>query len=42
MTNVLKIALLKDEEMLACIITADYEVILEEEMFVRAMTNDNY
>ena len=42
MTNVLKIALLKEEETLACIITAYYEVILEEEMIIRAMTNENY
>jgi len=42
MTNVLKIALSKDEEMLACIITAYYEVVLEEEMIVRALANENY
>lgn len=42
MTNVLKIALQKDEEKLACIITAYYEVSLEEEMIIRALTSENY
>jgi hypothetical protein len=42
MTNILKIALQKDEEKLACIITAYYEINLEEEMIVRAITNNNY
>ena len=42
MTNILKIALQKEEEKLACIITAYYEIALEEEMIVRAITNSNY
>jgi hypothetical protein len=42
MTNILKIALQKDEEKLACIITAYYEINLEEEMIVRAITSNNY
>jgi len=42
MTNVLKIALQKEEEKLACIITAYYEISLEEEMIIRALTNENY
>ena len=42
MTNVLKIALQKDEEKLACIITAYYEIALEEEMIVRAIALGNY
>jgi hypothetical protein len=42
MTNVLKIALQKEEEKLACIITAYYEVTLEEEMIIRALTSENY
>ena len=42
MTNVLKIALQKEEEKLACIITAYYEVALEEEMIIRALTSENY
>ena len=42
MTNVLKIALSKNEEKLACIITAYYEVALEEEMIIRALTESNY
>ena len=42
MTNVLKIALTKDEEKIACIITAYYEVALEEEMIIRALANSNY
>lgn len=42
MTNVLKIALSKDEEKIACIITAYYEIALEEEMIVRAISKENY
>lgn len=42
MTNVLKIALQKDEEKISCIITAYYEVSLEEEMIIRALANYNY
>ena len=42
MTNVLKIALQKDEEKLACIIIAYYEVALEQDMIIRALTNENY
>jgi hypothetical protein len=42
MSNVLKIALQKDEEKLACIIVSYYEVALEEEMVVRALANENY
>jgi hypothetical protein len=42
MTNVLKIALQKEEEKIACIITAYYEISLQEEMLIRALQNDNY
>lgn len=42
MTNVLKISLQKDEEKLACVITAYYEVALEEELIIRALTSENY
>jgi hypothetical protein len=42
MTNILKIALLNEEEKLACIIVAYYEIALEEEMIVRAISNSNY
>ena len=42
MTNVLKICLKKEEEMLACVITAYYEVIVELEMVIRALSEDNY
>jgi len=42
MTNVLKIALQKEEEKLACIITAYYEVIIEQEMVIKALSMDNY
>jgi len=42
MTNVLKIAQQKGEEKLACIIIAYYEVVLEEEMIFRAITQNNY
>lgn len=42
MTNILKIALQKEDEKVACIITAYYEIALEEEMIVRAITNNNY
>jgi hypothetical protein len=42
MTNVLKIALQKEEEQLACIITAYYEVIIEQEMIIKALSMDNY
>jgi len=42
MTNILKIALQKEEELLACIITAYYEVIVEQEMVIKALSMDNY
>ena len=42
MTNVLKIALQKDEEKIACIITAYYEVALEEEMIIRAVALSSF
>jgi hypothetical protein len=42
MTNILKIALQKEEEMLACIITAYYEVIIEQEMLIKALSMDNF
>lgn len=42
MTNVLKIALQKEEEKLACIITAYYEVTIEQEMLIKALSMDNY
>lgn len=42
MTNILKIALSKNEEKIACIISAYYEIALEEEMIVRAISKDNY
>lgn len=42
MTNILKIALQKEEEKIACVITAYYEIDLQEEMIIRAITNNNY
>lgn len=42
MTNVLKIALQKEEEVLACVITGYYEVIVEQEMIIKALSMDNY
>lgn len=42
MTNVLKISLQKEEEKLACVITAFYEVALDQEMIMRAITSENY
>ena len=42
MTNILKIALQKEEEMIACIITAYYEVTLEQEMLIKALSMDNF
>ena len=42
MTNVLKIALYKDEEKLACIITAYYEINLEEEMIVKEIHAESF
>lgn len=42
MSNILKIALQKEEEMLACIITAYYEVVIEQEMLIKALSTDNY
>ena len=42
MTNILKIALQKNEEKIACIITAYYEIDLEEDMIVKAITENNY
>lgn len=42
MTNVLKMAIEKDEEKLACIITAYYEVELNEDMIIKALTSENF
>lgn len=42
MKNILKIAFSNNEEKIACIITAYYEIDLEEEMIIRAIANDNY
>ena len=42
MTNVLKIALQKEEEKLTCIIIAYYEVTIEQEMIIKALSMDNY
>lgn len=42
MTNVLKIALWKEEEKIACIITAYYEISIEEEMIAKAISDDYY
>jgi len=42
MTNVLKIALQKEEERLACVITAYYEVTVEQEMIIKALSMDNF
>lgn len=42
MTNILKIALQKEEELIACIITAYYEVTLEQEMLIKALSMDNF
>jgi hypothetical protein len=37
MQNILKIILFKGEERLACILTATYEISLEEEMIFKAI-----
>ncbi len=42
MTNVLKIALQLEEEALACLITAYYEVNVEQEMIIKALSMDNF
>ena len=42
MTNVLKIALQLEEEMLACVITAFYEVNVEQEMIIKALSMNNF
>ena len=42
MTNVLKIALQREEEALACVITGFYEVVIEQEMVIKALSMDNY
>ena len=42
MTNVLKLALLQNEEKLSCIITAYYEVNLDEDMIIKALATDKY
>jgi hypothetical protein len=42
MTNILKIALQHEEEKLSCIIVAYYEISLEVDMIVRALTHANY
>ena len=42
MTNVLKLCLLKDEEKLACVIIAYYEVNLDEDMFIKALATNKF
>jgi hypothetical protein len=42
MTNILKIALQKGEERLACIITAYYNISVKEDMIGRALINGNF
>jgi len=42
MTNILKIALHKEEEKLACILTAYYNIQIKEEMIGRALVNENF
>lgn len=42
MTNILKIALQKEEEKLACILTAYYNIAIKEEMIGRALVNENF
>jgi hypothetical protein len=42
LTNILKIALSKDEERVACMITAYYEINLDEEMLITALATEQY
>lgn len=42
MTNIIKIALQKGEEKLACVMVAYYEISLEETMIIRALANNNF
>ena len=42
MTHVLKQALQKDEEVVACILTAYYDVALTEEMLIEALAKTKY
>ena len=39
MTNILKILLFKGEEKLACILTAYYELAIDDDMIFRAIEN---
>mmetsp|Transcript_39182 Transcript_39182/g.37575 ORF Transcript_39182/g.37575 Transcript_39182/m.37575 type:complete len:160 (+) Transcript_39182:813-1292(+) len=41
-TNILKIALTNDEEKLSCLITAYYEVALEEDIILKALSSQWY
>lgn len=42
MTNVLKIAMRKNEEKITCLITAYYEFQLDNFMLIEALANDKY
>lgn len=39
-TNILKIALKKREEKIACLITAYYEIKVDEEMLIKALSEN--
>jgi hypothetical protein len=42
LTNILKIILFKGEDKLACVLTAFYEITLEEDMVFRAIEHSQY
>jgi hypothetical protein len=42
LTNILKIILFKGEDKLACVLTAFYEIALEEDMIFRAIEHSQY
>ncbi len=42
MTNILKISLQKEEERIACMVTAYYEINLDEDMLIQALATEQY
>lgn len=42
LTNILKILLFKGEEKLACVLTAYYEIALEEDIIYRAVEHGHF
>lgn len=42
MTNIIKLALKNEEENIACIATAYYEINLDEDMLIKALAGEKY